>query len=650
MTKTTNLKLKKPDGADTYNVEDMNDNSDILDSTINELQSAVNAAQTAADAAVTTAKLADAAVTTAKIADGAITTAKLADEAGQGVLVAATYDEMTAMDVKQGTMVYVAAADSTYRWNGSNTWEKILAEDSELPLYGSCNTQAAADAITDIGKPRLYSIWGSSSAEAPFKKGGLLLVYNLEESGKLQILFSLDHSIYRRFMSGSEWSEWHRIGSSGGGFYGGIGAASLMGGAVGYSAYSVDGFAGGDTASADSGGAVGDGAKSTSGGAMGLNSSATEGGAVGAAAYSKTGFAGGASASAAQGGAIGAASFALRGGAVGDGAKAQNGFAGGQGAICGPDAQHYELDNIQLGKGINANEKTLQVYDYQMMDANGHIPKERVPDKLESLVVSALPSKAAAYNFEDQASRFVNGYRTACTAEAYETDSEYSGYYQKISVSGNSNTYRNATLDCSDVMTGAASMIVEFDASLSGRWQIGLADLSQRPGASTGSSYTSEGCAFSIGTKDGSTLTVYGADGTVSLSGWKHVKAAIDFTAKTVTYTIASRSDGTVLKTGTIDFRDTTVTGITGFEAYVWSTTTDLFIDNIEITSLFDAKENVRYLILGDDGNYTEYEYINGEPVAFSGGKIADGTITWNMLSTELQNALTAAGVTIPSE
>lgn len=34
MTTTTNLNLKKPDADDFYNVEDMNDNSDILDTEV----------------------------------------------------------------------------------------------------------------------------------------------------------------------------------------------------------------------------------------------------------------------------------------------------------------------------------------------------------------------------------------------------------------------------------------------------------------------------------------------------------------------------------------------------------------------------------------------------------------------------------------
>lgn len=38
----------------------------------------------------------------------------------------------------------------------------------------------------------------------------------------------------------------------------------------------------------------------------------------------------------------------------------------------------YPIDAIQLGSGTNKNKKTLQVYGYQLLDAEGNIPKERL--------------------------------------------------------------------------------------------------------------------------------------------------------------------------------------------------------------------------------------------------------------------------------
>lgn len=53
------------------------------------------------------------------------------------------------------------------------------------------------------------------------------------------------------------------------------------------------------------------------------------------------------------------------------------GFAGGKSAKA-QDTNGSSINSVQLGEGTNPNAKTLQVYDYQLMDAEGYIPKERL--------------------------------------------------------------------------------------------------------------------------------------------------------------------------------------------------------------------------------------------------------------------------------
>ncbi len=89
------------------------------------------------------------------------------------------------------------------------------------------------------------------------------------------------------------------------------------------------------------------------------------------------GFAGGSNASAFSGGGVGKDASTTFGGAVGSGASSYKGFAGGR------DAKTDAQDAIQLGTGTNSSEKTLQVYDYQLMDADGHIPNDRMPTKAD---------------------------------------------------------------------------------------------------------------------------------------------------------------------------------------------------------------------------------------------------------------------------
>lgn len=81
-----------------------------------------------------------------------------------------------------------------------------------------------------------------------------------------------------------------------------------------------------------------------------------------------------------HGGAIGDTAYSSLGGAIGESSKAGNGFSGGKEAIVAGDSESGYIDAIQLGTGTNNNANTLQVYSYQLLDANGKIPSERLPE------------------------------------------------------------------------------------------------------------------------------------------------------------------------------------------------------------------------------------------------------------------------------
>lgn len=116
------------------------------------------------------------------------------------------------------------------------------------------------------------------------------------------------------------------------------------------------------------------------GGAIGYNSNTSNGGAVGQYANSTVG------------GAVGKTAKTSTGGAVGNGAKSKNGFAGGNnadaevsgGVAVGAEAKSQATNACQLGTGINANEGTLQFRDYQLLNADGKIPTERLPEGIGS--------------------------------------------------------------------------------------------------------------------------------------------------------------------------------------------------------------------------------------------------------------------------
>lgn len=149
-----------------------------------------------------------------------------------------------------------------------------------------------------------------------------------------------------------------KIAAANGGFSAGTNArAHAGGGAIGNGAFT------------NGGGAIGNGANTNvgSGGAVGRNATAENGGAVGANADGGDGFAGGQN------------SKCTWGGAVGYGTNTTIGFAGGQMAKA-QDADGNGINAIQLGQGTNSDPKSLQIYTYKLMTAEGKVPDERLND------------------------------------------------------------------------------------------------------------------------------------------------------------------------------------------------------------------------------------------------------------------------------
>lgn len=134
---------------------------------------------------------------------------------------------------------------------------------------------------------------------------------------------------------------------------------------------STGGFSIGTNANASSGGAIGNTASAVTGGAVGKNSYAESGGAIGE--YATTG----------SGGAVGDYSKSTTGGAIGEFAEATTGFAGGY------NAKATSTGAVQLGEGTNATTNTLQFRGYQLLNASGKIPSERldidIPTKTSDL-------------------------------------------------------------------------------------------------------------------------------------------------------------------------------------------------------------------------------------------------------------------------
>jgi hypothetical protein len=128
----------------------------------------------------------------------------------------------------------------------------------------------------------------------------------------------------------------------------------------------------------------GEGAISYGGGAVGQKSSAGSGGAVGQES------------SAGSGGAVGQAAYAERGGAVGRNAQTTDGAAVGNKAMCVDTVNRVRIDAVQLGTGINSDEKSMQVYGTKLLNWDGE--KHTIPPALLTASVGAMtPAELALF-------------------------------------------------------------------------------------------------------------------------------------------------------------------------------------------------------------------------------------------------------------
>ena len=118
-------------------------------------------------------------------------------------------------------------------------------------------------------------------------------------------------------------------------------------------------------------------------------------------------------ASSSNGAAIGPNTHTSHGASIGQGAVSLHGLSGGRFATTIKDTRYINEDDpttvidvssvelasdtqysnaIQLGQGNNPNDNTFQVYQYQLLDANGKIPNERLNDvsiNTEPLIITS---------------------------------------------------------------------------------------------------------------------------------------------------------------------------------------------------------------------------------------------------------------------
>lgn len=338
-------------------------------------------------------------------------------------------------------------------------------------------------------------------------------------------------------------------------------------------------------------------------GGTGAKLNGAGGTATGQNAQASSGAAAGQNAQASEGVAAGKNAYASHGASLGRDTKTLHGVAAGDGAQT-VDDDGNPITAIQLGGGTNTEPNTAKFFDYTVMNADGTIPRERIPMSINRYDVSALPSKSQTYDFSDGVSKFVASNRSSV---------EVQDGVQLINIAanaGNTGQHGRADLDISGLTTTATEIIVEYDVFYDGgRWDIGFVNTAQRPGSSAGTTYDTAGVAFYTGMTD--SLNNFYINGvnqydTTLNNTWYHVKVDINMTAKIVAYTISVGNE--VKFDGTAEIPDG-ISVVNGIEVYSWTQGTIKF-DNIKINALYDVDENGLYVT--DDGQYI---YKDGEPV-----------------------------------
>lgn len=287
---------------------------------------------------------------------------------------------------------------------------------------------------------------------------------------------------------------------------------------------SEGGFAAGYQASSGDGGAVGYQAKvNYGGGAVGYNTETDYGGAMGNDSKSEAGCA------------IGNAAITSDGVAVGKNAKTIDSSGNG-------------IDAIQLGTGTNSTEKTIQVYNYQLMSANGKIPADRLSShaSASNTYGAGTSSNYGHVKLSDSTSS-----TSGTSGGTAATPAAVKAAYDKANIKKNSDSdtgdiisthltvgtrgsggsigNRSFTSGLSNTASGNSSISVGYHSTASGDHSIAMGYLSEATGdnsVSLGRSNTASG-SYSLATGFGNKAT---GDYSVAMNYWN---TALD--AQTVT-------------------------------------------------------------------------------------------------------------------
>lgn len=268
--------------------------------------------------------------------------------------------------------------------------------------------------------------------------------------------------------------------------------------------------------------------------------------------------------------------------------------------------------NVTVTAGVNSAEfskhKTETVIDHP----NGSITAAKLASdvyeifdtKLEKCIVDGLPEAEKTV----EPNEF-----TAVGRCTISTDTSTA----TVTTAANAgNKYALANLDFTGFSENADKVAVDFDIKMpqDSRWYVAFADLTKRPGTSSGSDYDKTGNTLYFGTAYKNMLYVNGEYklGDTAFGVWLQINAVIDLKTKKVTYKFYDETSSTVLLSDTVGFADGDIENVTGMELYSWANECQIQIRNVRLKAYFDARDNVLYHVKTDNG-YDTYTYIDNK-------------------------------------
>lgn len=250
---------------------------------------------------------------------------------------------------------------------------------------------------------------------------------------------------------------------------------------------------------------------------------------------------------------------------------------------------------------------------------------------LKRQVIGTLPNVPRIFDFEDGKAQFSVPVIGGTVKGISAVDEESGNKYQRIcstGAAGASSTIGASSivyseLDLSDELRGLTRFNMSFDVLFvnNGRMRVSIGELSTLRQKNGDTKYEPDGIAFDLFSSTSNTFYINGSGGVHESFFGKWLHCDIEFNAKdrTLSCSVAAKDDPTDIIQAETSYRSEC--DVTGIVLYTWLADDTVCFDNIKITNLCDAEENMIYYV--KNGNdLSEYIYVDGAPISVGGNAI----------------------------